>query len=204
MPLTEEERKKLAELQKKYDAFYKAATAAGMADQAAKVDAMLKMGTDAEQYQALYETSVRDQEEEQETKTERPEPVKINETVQVWSEEDSDFYTARWNIFSVGVDNRVAPIDISAAGTYVIIPSSMGWKIRITSITFTVSDECNITLTSSQGNISGAMDFGGENEPRGMAGALGGGFIDTGIGEQILITVDSDVHVGGFMTYVYW
>jgi hypothetical protein len=202
MALTEEQKKRLAELQKKYDKFYQEALDEGMTEEEAKVEAMLRMGADAEEYQDLYEESVKEKEEEEEEEEETPKRVKINELVDVYDEKSSRWYTAKWSIFQAGEDIEYASISISAAGTYLIVAGIQGRRIIITSISFTVDGECFITLASSYGNISGAMPFGGEGQPFGMAAGTGAYFIPLQEGAGFSITVSEDVNVGGFVTFV--
>lgn len=127
-----------------------------------------------------------------------PEPVRINEKVEVYDPDRGEWFDARWTIFSAGEYNYHAAIDIDAAGAYVIAPGHPGRRMLITSITLTVSEECNIAFPG----ISGSMDFGGENEPRGMTLNLGNFYIELPEGSSFSISVSEDVHVGGLVTYV--
>lgn len=61
-----------------------------------------------------------------------------------------------------------AGISFSTAATHTIITGRVDSKILITYIVFTVGGETDITLKSGDKNISGAMDFGGTDEPRGV------------------------------------
>lgn len=93
-------------------------------------------------------------------------------------------------------------IDIDTAGIHTIIPQTPGYRTYIATIVLTVSGEVNITFMFGPFPQSGAMDFGGENEPRGMVISTGNSPIPCG-GGGFKIATDVDVHVGGFITYFY-
>ena len=94
-----------------------------------------------------------------------------------------------------------AVINIATAATHEIIAAVAGFKISIASVCFTVAGECNITLLSAATPISGAMDFGGTNEPRGKTHTLGEHPLQTGTGEAFNITLSAAVQVSGYVTY---
>lgn len=93
-------------------------------------------------------------------------------------------------------------IDIDTAGEHIVIPQTPGYRTYLATIVLTVDGEVNITFTFGPFPPSGAMDFGGENEPRGMVISTGNSPIPCG-GGGFKITTDADVHVGGFITYFY-
>lgn len=134
-----------------------------------------------------------------------PIPVEVNEIVRVWDGTRGEWYNARWAVFTVGEANLFAAIDINSAGTISVASGRAGKRMLITSITLTVSAECDLTLRSSYGAISGVMDFGGSDEPRGMALNLGNFYIELPAGSGFSISVSTEetaIHVGGLVTYV--
>ena len=93
-------------------------------------------------------------------------------------------------------------INIDTAGTHIVIPQTPGYRTYIATIVLTVGGEVNITFTFGSFPPSGTMDFGGENEPRGMVISTGNSPIPCG-GGGFKITTSASVHVGGFITYFY-
>ena len=93
-------------------------------------------------------------------------------------------------------------INIDTAGTHIVIPQTPGYRTYIATIVLTVGGEVNITFTFGSVPPSGTMDFGGENEPRGMVISTGNSPIPCG-GGGFKITTSASVHVGGFITYFY-
>lgn len=96
---------------------------------------------------------------------------------------------------------RKAKIDFSGAETKEIIAAVPGAKISITNIAFTVGGETNLTLKSGTTAISGPMDFGDTNEPRGLTHGLGVVPLQTTAGEAFNITSSLAVQVSGYVTY---
>ena len=94
-----------------------------------------------------------------------------------------------------------AKIDISTAANITVIAAVAERKISISSIVFTVAGETNITLKSGATAISGAMDFGGTNEPRGMSHGMGDMPLQTAAGEAFVIANSIAVQVSGWITY---
>jgi hypothetical protein len=83
----------------------------------------------------------------------------------------------------------------------ITIAAVAGKKISITNIALTVSGETNITLKSGTTAISGAMDFGGTDEPRGMTQGLGEYPLQTTPGEAFVMSSSLAVQVSGYVTY---
>jgi hypothetical protein len=100
-------------------------------------------------------------------------------------------------------DTYAWPITIITAGTHVVIPQTPGYKTYIATIVFTVSGETNITFEMGPFGQSGAMDFGGENEPRGIVMAMGESPMPCGEKGFKIITDGTDVRVAGFIVYYY-
>ena len=72
-----------------------------------------------------------------------------------------------------------AVINIATASTHEIITAVTGKKIKIVALMFTVAAETNVTLQSDTTLKSGAMDFGGTDEPRGMVQHFGNAPLET-------------------------
>jgi len=94
-----------------------------------------------------------------------------------------------------------AVINIATAATHEIIALVPGEKIKIKTIMLTVAGETNITLQSNSTPISGALDFGGTNEPRGMVQNFGDAPLETVVNEAFKITLSGAVQVSGHVTY---
>lgn len=98
-------------------------------------------------------------------------------------------------------DVKYARISENTAASNVIIAAVTGKRLCICNLTFTVADEINITLQTNGSPISGAMDFGGPDEPRGMVAHLGDYPIKTLVGEAFKILMSAAVQVSGYCTY---
>jgi len=94
-----------------------------------------------------------------------------------------------------------AKIDESTAATHEIIPAVTAKKIKITNIMLTVAGETNLTFQSDANELSGAMDFGGTDEPRGMVHNFGDCPLETVAGEAFKIKSSGAVQVSGYITY---
>lgn len=100
-------------------------------------------------------------------------------------------------------DARAWKINISEAGLYHVIDKTPGYRSYVTTIVLTVSGETNIIFGMGVFGESGAMDFGGTNEPMGIVIAMGNSPLPCGDGG---FTIDSDgvgVRVRGFISYYY-
>ena len=96
---------------------------------------------------------------------------------------------------------RRKKIDFTGTEDAEIIAAVTGFLICIATMAFTVGGETNITLKSLTTAISGAMDFGGTSEPRGMTHGLGDYPLKTAAGESFVMASSIDVQVSGFLTY---
>ena len=94
-----------------------------------------------------------------------------------------------------------AVINIATATTHDIIAAVGAKSHHITSIVFTVNGEVNITLKDETGNLTGAMDFGGTDEPRGMALNFGLASLKCTVAEKFQILLSAAVQVSGVATY---
>jgi len=77
--------------------------------------------------------------------------------------------------------------------------------LYISTIVLTVSGECDITFSFGIAGSSGPMNFGGDDEPRGMVIAMGNSPAPCG-GGSFMITASSTeaVSIGGFVSYYLW
>ena len=94
-----------------------------------------------------------------------------------------------------------AAISIATAADHTIIAAVTGKKIIITSLFFTVGGDVNVTLKDGATAISGAMDFGGTSEPRGMVVNFADIAIALGSGNAFVITLSAAVQVSGTVVY---
>ena len=94
-----------------------------------------------------------------------------------------------------------AAINIASAATHTIIAAVADVKHHIVSILFTVADECNITLKDEDGNLTGAMDFAGTDEPRGMTHTFHPIPLVCGTNKAFQIILSAAVQVSGVVTY---
>jgi len=94
-----------------------------------------------------------------------------------------------------------AKIDIATTDTHSIIAAVADKYHYITSICFTVSGEVNVTLRDVTNVLSGPMDFGAENEPRGICQTHEQIPLKCHINEAFQITLSADIQVSGYVTY---
>lgn len=94
-----------------------------------------------------------------------------------------------------------AVIDFAGGGDSSIIGATALVKIHITSLVFTVGGTTNITLITGSTDISGPMDFGGTNEPRGMVANHGEFALQCGTNEAFIINSSAAVQVSGYVIY---
>lgn len=94
-----------------------------------------------------------------------------------------------------------AKISFTAAADNTIVAAVTGKKIQVRSYAFTVAAEVNLTWKSGSTAISGAMDFGGTDEPRGISRYLGKYPIETVAGEALVLTNVGAGQVSGDLTY---
>jgi len=96
---------------------------------------------------------------------------------------------------------RRAVINFSGAETSEIVAAVAGQKISVVNVALTVGGETNLTWKSGTTAISGPMDFGGADEPRGMTHGLGDYPLQTAAGEALNLTSSIAVQVSGYITY---
>ena len=86
------------------------------------------------------------------------------------------------------------------AGTEIIILPNPNFYLYIATIVLTASGETDIRIHFGIFGESGAMDFGGEGEPRGIVIAMGNSPTSCGTG-SFQITSSEAIHIGGFVSY---
>lgn len=108
-------------------------------------------------------------------------------------------YPKWWN------DEGIAKISLTSPGSQFVITAKGDYSLYIATIVFTVSGECDITLSFGSAGSSGSMNFGGEDEPRGIVIATGNSPTPCGSG-SFMITASSDeaVTIGGYVSYYLW
>lgn len=94
-----------------------------------------------------------------------------------------------------------AKIDIATIATHDIIAAAPGLSHHICAIVFTVAGEVNVEIGDETGVMSGPMDFGGTDEPRGMSIAHDTIPLKCHEGEAFQITLDAAEQVSGYVTY---
>lgn len=96
-----------------------------------------------------------------------------------------------------------AIINIATAATHTIIAASPGRSIQIFFLTFTVGGEVNITLYEGADAFTGAMDFGGAGEPRGIVMPHDGKAIVLKDSRTFRILLSAAIQVSGIVLYRY-
>jgi len=96
---------------------------------------------------------------------------------------------------------RRAKIDAATAATHALIAAVSGAKISVVSLALTVAGDVNITFLSAATALTGAMDFGGTDEPRGMTHHFGDYPLQTAEGEAFNMLLSAAVQVSGMITY---
>ncbi|GAI12044.1 unnamed protein product, partial [marine sediment metagenome] len=92
------------------------------------------------------------------------------------------------------------PINIAPGGEGTIVAGVAGTVINITTLMFTVGGKTNITLYNGLVAITGPMDFGGTDEPRGVV--IPQGFLPYTLSDGASFIIDSseDVQISGYVT----
>ncbi|MBA7495903.1 hypothetical protein ES702_06499 [subsurface metagenome] len=104
-------------------------------------------------------------------------------------------------IAGTSVTIQTAVVNFATAATHSIIAAVSDKKHKITTIVFTVAGDTNLTLKTATTALSGAMDFGGTNEPRGMVSNHGAFPLECGTNEAFQITSSGAVQVSGYVLY---
>ena len=98
-------------------------------------------------------------------------------------------------------DLQTAEIDFGIPGGNVVILSNPTRITYIATIALTVSKEANVTFDFGVFGPSGAMDFGGEDEPKGIVIAMGNSPISCGSGTFSVSASGHEGHCAGFVSY---
>jgi len=96
---------------------------------------------------------------------------------------------------------KKAVINVATAADHTIVAAVTGKKIALRALALTVAGDTNLTWKSGSTAISGAMDFGGTNEPRGISHGLGKYPLETTAGQALVLTNSAAVQVSGYITY---
>ena len=91
-------------------------------------------------------------------------------------------------------------IDLATTGDHTLVAGQAGKKIKVTSMVFTVAGETNITIKAGATAVTGPMDFGGTNEPRGMVISHGYVPYEIAAGSSLVINSSAAVQVSGYIT----
>lgn len=133
----------------------------------------------------------------------KPEPTKVPPPKQPTVKPDLIIqrtpYPKWWN------DEGIAKIALTSPGSQFVITARGDYSLYIATIVLTVSGECTVSFGFGSAGSSGTMNFGGEDEPRGIVIATGNSPTPCGSG-SFMITASSDeaVTIGGFVAYYLW
>lgn len=92
-------------------------------------------------------------------------------------------------------------ISFTGTGTHDIIAAVADKKHKITAIVFTVAGETNIRFEDDDNYLSGFMDFGGTDEPRGFVSNHGQITLNCATNKKFMINSSIDVQVSGYVLY---
>ena len=96
---------------------------------------------------------------------------------------------------------KMAGINASAIGIQTVVQAVFGENIYLSHITFTVGGEMNVTFYDGAFPMTGPMDFGGADEPRGAVMDHGRSPILCSMGEPFRIGIDANEQISGYVTY---
>lgn len=96
---------------------------------------------------------------------------------------------------------KSAAITENTAANNEIIAAVAGKQICIVNLAFTVAAEADIYLNSAANHMSGSMDFGAANEPRGFVANHGDFPLKTVAGEAFNIESDTVAQISGYVIY---
>jgi hypothetical protein len=94
-----------------------------------------------------------------------------------------------------------AKIDINSSGDNTIITATANQQIHIHCIVFTVAGEVNIVYKKGSTAFTGAMDFGGTDEPRGIVASHHLCPIELPNNQDFVINLSAAVQVSGYLCY---
>ena len=128
---------------------------------------------------------------------EEPEPTTPTPTVNPTLIIERTPYPKWWK------DARAWGVDLTGPGTRVVIAPTPGYRTYISSIVLTVDGETNVTIGMGVFGVSGAMDFGGEGQPKGIVMAMGNSPLPCGEGGLTISSDGAGVHLTGLVVYYY-
>ena len=94
-----------------------------------------------------------------------------------------------------------AAISIASSGDNAIVAADASNKIKVVSLTFTMSAENDIILKHGSTAFSGAMPFAGTNEPKGMTMNFWPFPLETALNEAFIINLGVAAQVSGSVQY---
>jgi len=130
-----------------------------------------------------------------------PLQVETQDRAAIFDAEAGRWFSAWQTIFRPF--GRYAAINLSAAGTHVVITADPVSRIKVVSLFFTVSGDVDITLYDGTVAVSGPMDFGGSSLPRGMSIPFPFTPLELTKGSAFSIKISSSVQVSGTVCYFY-
>lgn len=92
-------------------------------------------------------------------------------------------------------------IDDSNGGNVLAITANATKKHKITTIVLTVGGDTDIAFLRAATPLSGPMQYGGTDEPRGMVANHGNYPLETAVNEAFNITSSAAVQVSGYVIY---
>lgn len=100
-----------------------------------------------------------------------------------------------------GQTMEYAVINTAAAGPTALIAAAPGLKHHITMVVLTVAGDTSIAFSTAATPMTGAMAFGGTNEPRGMVANHGNFPLVGGTNEAFNITNSGSELITGYLVY---
>lgn len=94
---------------------------------------------------------------------------------------------------------RFANINLTASGDVTIVSAVPGKKIRVLSVALGSDGNGAVRWKSGSGNISGPIQM---DKAGGYAVAADFGLMETNTGESLVLNLDSEINVGGHISYV--
>lgn len=94
-----------------------------------------------------------------------------------------------------------AKIDINSSGDNTIVSATAGKQIHVHCIVWTVGGDVDIILKKGSTAFTGAMDFGGTDEPRGMVASHHMCPIVLPNNQDFVINLSAAVQVSGYLCY---
>lgn len=98
-------------------------------------------------------------------------------------------------------DLSTAAISLTGAGTQVVVGGLPGYRTFVACIVITVSGDTNITFGFGVFGSSGAMNFGGTDEPRGIVINMAESPAPCGTGHFSISSNAPGINVGGFAVF---